>query len=425
MARSLEAAGAVALSASAVPGQGVEDSAERGKEDRKTMAQKSWTLTDVANHEYVESIRLSPETVQGMPGDWSVGKQVLRGGHSDGVDLIEIRNGQFRFAVVPTRGMGIWEAWHGEFRLGWKSPVVGPVNPRSVRLCDPSGLGWLDGFNELLVRCGLESNGGPEFNANGTVRYALHGKIANTPAHRVTVAVDGAVGTISVMGVVDESRLFGNKLRLTSTIGTRLGRSEITIADTVTNLSGEPSELELIYHTNFGLPLLGPGARLVAPAVRVAAYDQGALRDIARWNQYDPETPGAAEACYFIELAAAADETTQVVLRNAGGDRGIRYRFDRKQLPCFTLWKNCQAAADGYVTGLEPGTNLPNTKSFEKRKGRVIVLAPGQSREFRLTLEVLSSREAVAAAEKAVAGLQQGKPTTICPQLVPEWSEVS
>ena len=269
----------------------------------------------------------------------------------------------------------------------------------------------------------MEYNGGPEFNPNGTVRYGLHGKIANTPAHKVSLSVDAQNGRIAVTGVVDEGRLFGNKLRLTSKIGVQLGRSEITISDTVTNLSGEPGEMELVYHTNFGVPLLGPGARIMLPAVRVVAYDRASLPTIAQWDQYGPETPGVKEECYFIELAAAADGATQAVLCNAAGDRGICYRFNKRQLPCFTLWKNLQAASDGYVTGLEPGTNLPNTKSFEKKQGRVIELAPGESRHFQLTIEVLANRDAVAAAEKAVAELQHGVTTVISPELVPGWSE--
>ena len=44
-------------------------------------------------------------------------------------------------------------------------------------------------------------------------------------------------------------------------------------------------------------------------------------------------------------------------------------KFNKRQLPCFTLWKNRQAAVDGYVTGLEPATNYPNPKPFEKEKG--------------------------------------------------------
>ena len=48
-------------------------------------------------------------------------------------------------------------------RSAGKSPVRGPVHPSFVPLFDPSGLGWLEGFDELLCRCGLESNGAPDF----------------------------------------------------------------------------------------------------------------------------------------------------------------------------------------------------------------------------------------------------------------------
>ncbi|NOY28743.1 MAG: DUF4432 family protein [Planctomycetes bacterium] len=107
---------------------------------------------------------------------------------SDGVQVIEVDTGRMRLSILPTRGMGIWRAElpDGE-RLGWKSPVHGPVHPKFVPLTDPSGLGWLDGFDELVVRCGLESNGGPAFDEeNGRLVYPLHGRIANRPAHHVS-----------------------------------------------------------------------------------------------------------------------------------------------------------------------------------------------------------------------------------------------
>jgi hypothetical protein len=95
-------------------------------------------------------------------------------------------------------------------------------------------------------------------------------------------------------------------------------------------------------------------------------------------------------------------------LHNAAGDRGASVKFDKTQLPCFTLWKSRQSEADGYVTGLEPGTNFPNPKSFEKEHGRVVMLAPEESRTFELILEAHGSAEAVAAAGRAVAALQEG-----------------
>ena len=55
-----------------------------------------------------------------------------------------------------------------------------------------------------------------------------------------------------------------------------------------------------------------------------------------------------------------------------------------EQLPFFTLWKNTAAENDGYVTGLEPGTNFPYNRRIERKAGRVPKLAAGESRHFAI-----------------------------------------
>jgi len=386
------------------------------------MATRTWTLTDLSDDVYVDRIELSPADVEGDATGYSVAKRTLRGGRRDGVDAIEVDNGAFRFVVLPTRGMGIWRAGLGELPLGWKSPVPGPVHPSFVRLWEASGTGWLDGFDEMLVRCGLESNGAPQFDEKGEVVYPLHGKIANIPAHQVEVTIDGDSGEIAVAGTVDESRLFGNKLRMVSTIRTGPGQPGITVTDQITNISAEPSELELLYHVNFGTPLLDPGSKAVIPVARVAPRDQVAMGNLAQWDTYGPQSPGSVEAVFFFELAADHDGSTQTLLRNAAGDRGVSLKFNKNALPCFTLWKNRQAEADGYVTGLEPAINFPNVKAFEKQKGRVAVLAPGESRTFELSIEAHGDATAVKAAEQNVARFQQSSTPQVLDRPDPQWS---
>jgi galactose mutarotase-like enzyme len=355
--------------------------------------------------------------------DYSVVKRTLRTGLSQGVDVIEVRNGALQFVVVPTRGMGIWKANMGELQLGWRSPVRGPVHPAFVPIAEPGGLGWLRGFDELLVRCGLESNGAPEFEPNGRLRYPLHGRIANLPAHQVEVGIDDDAGEISISGTVDEARLFGPKLQLRSTVTTHFGRAEINISDTVTNLSDEPGDMELLYHINFGVPLLGPGAKVVLPLRKMAPLDAVvAAAEVPTWDVYKPEAAGATESCFCCDLAAAADGQTAALLHNAAGTQGVSVRFNKNQLPCFTVWKNHQGPADGYVTGLEPATNYPNIKSFEKKMGRVPTLAPGESRTFAVTIEALGDAAAVQAARAVVQKLQSGVTPQILPQPDPSWS---
>ncbi len=388
------------------------------------MPTRTWTLTDLEQDIYVDQATISPILVGGSATGYSVVKRTLRGGRRDGVDAIEVNNGRFQFIVLPTRGMGLWRARLGTLELGWKSPTKGPVHPSLVPLTEPSGLGWLDGFDELLCRCGLESNGAPVFDSHGKLLWPLHGKIANTPAHKVEVTVDGDSGRISITGVVDETRLFFNKLRLTSTITTQVGQPSLTIRDTVTNLSAERGEMQLLYHTNFGLPLVGPGAKVVLPLGKLAPRDAVATRDIGHWDTYDPESPGVPEAVFFCNLAADGQGHTQALLHNAGADQGACLKFNKKQFPCFTVWKNRQAAIDGYVTGLEPSVNYPNPRPFEQEKGRVVVLQPGESRHFELTLEALPDAASVAAAKQAVAAIQAGKQPEILSKPHPEWSRV-
>jgi hypothetical protein len=96
------------------------------------------------------------------------------------------------------------------------------------------------------------------------------------------------------------------------------------------------------------------------------------------------------------------------LLVGAAATQGVSLKFNKNQLPCFSLWKNRQAACDGYVTGLEPGINFPNVRSFEKRMGRVAILEPGQSRAFAVEVEAHPDAASVRAAEADVARLQQG-----------------
>jgi hypothetical protein len=375
------------------------------------MARKSWTICDATTGEYADSLELEPGNLSAAAAVAAVrvSKRTLHGGLSDGVDVIEVDNGAIRFGVLPTRGMGLGSLSLSDGRrVGWRSPVRGPVHPKFVNLFDPSGLGWLDGFDEFLCRCGLESNGAPEFDAAGKLLYPLHGKIANRPAHRVVVSFDDATDEIVVQGEVEESRLFFTRLRLTTTIRAKLGEPRLSIRDEVTNLAATPGEMELLYHINFGGNLLEEGARLVAPIKRLVPRNAHAASDLDRWDVYDGPTTGYAERVYFMQLAAGANGRSQVLLRNREGSFGATVEADVRQLPCFTLWKNTAAVEDGYVTGLEPGTNYPNVRSFESQQGRVVKLGPGETRAFEIAIGLHGDAAAVQKAAERVAQLQQG-----------------
>lgn len=386
------------------------------------MEAKRWTLCDVEHDTYVEHLLIDQAEAGDFEGNYCVRKRRLRGGLREGVDLIEVDNGHLRFTVLPDRGMGIWKAACGDVALGWQSPVKGPVHPHFVRLDEPSGIGWLDGFDELVCRCGLSSNGAPERGPDGRLLTTLHGRIANLPAHFVEVAIDTAQREISVRGIVDEARLFGNNLRLESIVKTRAGADWLRIVDRVTNLSSQPADLQLLYHINLGHPLLTPGAKLHAPIVSLAPRDAHSASDVATWDAYHEPQAGSREFAHFADVSADSDGMGRVVLEAAGGQRGASVVFNRRQLPCFTIWKSQLPISDGYVTGLEPGTNFPNVQSFERSQGRVIALEPGETREFQVELHAHPDAEALRAALERVDRVSAGRSPEIARQPRAGWS---
>jgi hypothetical protein len=374
---------------------------------------RTWTLTDVRGDVWLDSFAVCNDSLHlPTPHAWSVRKRTLRGGLRDGLDLIEVHNGALSFSVLPTRGMGLWR---GEYRgqtLGWRSPAPGPVHPKFVNLADRGGLGWLAGFDEMLCRCGLASNG-PPGEDSGT-RLSLHGRIANLPAEVVEVRVGlDPPHELSVSGEVEEACLFFPQLRLTTTYTTVPGSNKVVIHDIVENRSARPAEMQLLYHCNLGPPFLEAGSRVLAPVRALAPQTPRAAEGIDTYETYAGPQVGFAEQVYLYDLLADARGWTLALLASAAADRAVVLRFNREELPCFTVWKNTGALEEGYVTGLEPATNYPNFKTFERQQGRVRLLPPGGRWQCRWSLEAAEGTAAVAALMAEVARLQATAPAVI------------
>jgi Domain of unknown function (DUF4432) len=377
-----------------------------------------WKLTDARENMNVEHWEAAGKDITpACPASWSVRKFRLHGGKQEGVDVLAVDNGKLVLTVLPTRGMGILEVKMGGIRLGWDSPVKEVVNPAFINLHGRGGLGWLEGFNEWLVRCGLESNGAPgvdEFVTNtgdrGTMELTLHGRIANLPAQEVEVAVDSEPPyRLRVRGRVDERAVFGPKLELQTELSTEPGSTAFRIVDVVTNRGDLPQEFELLYHINFGRPILEAGAEFLAPISRVRPFNERAASGIAHFNRFGAPHRGFIEQVYGMELIAADNGRTAVMLRNREKDRAVALEYRRAELPFFTLWKNTGSESEGYVAGLEPGTNFPHNRRFERAFGRVPKLAPSESRQASIDVSILDEKEEVRTAADKIAALQKDR----------------
>lgn len=388
-------------------------------------------MLDVDRGIYCENETVNADTLGAPIGgaSWEVATRRLRGGLSDGVDVVTLDNGRLQLQVLPTRGMGIWKGRIGDLDLQWNSPVQRPVHPRHVDEMRRGGIGWLDGFNELVCRCGLGWHGAPgndvQHDDDGNVTaeqfLPLHGRIANLPAHHVSVELR-ADGAICLTGVIDEASVFGGHLRLTSTLTTYPNSEHFEIEDTVTNCGSGPAETEMLYHCNFGRPLLDAGSTLQTACSALAPRDDRAAEDIDTWSTYAEAEAGYAEQVYFTKPVSGADGMGLAVLANEAQSAAVGLRFHTATLPWFVQWKNTQADADGYCTGLEPASSLPNPRPFERVQGRVRVLQAQESVTYQLRFSLAQSASGVAKLLREVEDLQARQPCSVSRSPRSDWS---
>jgi hypothetical protein len=216
-------------------------------------------------------------------------------------------------------------------------------------------------------------------------------------------------------GVVNDVQTFGPQLRLTSEISTEIGKPEMVFDDQITNLSDVPQEIQLLYHTNFGTPLLGAGAEFVAPVSRVAPINAAsAAGDLVGWNRYSgPHAPPYAAQVFNMQLYADAEGRTKAMLKSPQGDQGVLMTIDTKGLPYMNVWKNEVTARGGYVTGLEPGTGFPNARTVERAAGRVPTLQGDATYKVHLAIAALTSAAEVAKAAATIQALAASPPVIV------------
>lgn len=370
-----------------------------------------YVLLDVdkpASNQQITSAQLGVKTDK----PFSITMRTLHGGRQEGVSVIDIDNGTMKLSVVPTRGMNVLQASVGDVRMGWDSPVKDVVNPAFIELNGRGGLGWLEGFNELVTRCGYEWVGHPGMD-NGEL-LTLHGRAANIPASKVTLHIDEAPPyAIRLKGELNEQAFKKVDFSVQTELVTDAGSTRFTLNDTLTNNGDYPKEYQALYHSNFSTPFLEQGARFAAPVKQVSPFNEKAKGDLADWQTYRAPTPDYDETVYNVVPYADAKGDTLAVLHNKAGSLGVSLGFNTQQLPVFSLWKNTDTKGQGYVTGLEPGTSFSYNRRYQRPLNLVPTIGPKQQRQFQISYSLLADKGAVDQALGQVKSIQNGRDTEV------------
>ncbi|MDX9881160.1 MAG: aldose 1-epimerase family protein [Prolixibacteraceae bacterium] len=317
---------------------------------------------------------------------------ILDNGTEKGVRIAWINTGSgLRFKVVLDRAMNIADAFYNQFSLAWLSHLG--ITPGNITTA--SGMNWLHSFSGgLFTTCGLTHIGGPEKDEFG--ERGLHDRISHIPALvESIVQPDLRTGNLrmSITGRMLQSAVFGPHIELKRTIAVELGCPKINITDEVTNLGNEPTPHMLLYHFNFGWPLITEGTKLLWEG---KWESRGSQADNFIFNVNNnfktcttsiEEHKGNGESVAFIDINPDSSGICECAIYNPYIKLGIKLRFKKEQLPWLTNWQHW--GRNEYVTALEPGTHPPIGQSKARKEGSLIFIHPGETREYNLELEVV------------------------------------
>lgn len=314
----------------------------------------------------------------------------LDDGQERGVRAALVRTGSgLEYTVLLDRGMDIGSATYNGIPLAWQSGT-GAAHPHRY---EPQGLGWLRTFHGgLLALCGMTSAGfTPGRMADplhGNEEPGLHGRVGAIPAYDIAISreVSDYGFVLTLRGTVDEVSLFGYKLRLQRTISVRAGEPAIEIVDRVRNFGGDAAPLMMLYHCNFGFPLISPDTTLTSPAVRVTPRDAAAEPGVGIWHQMIAPEAGFAEQVFWHELDRT-QPVAEAVVFNHRLRLGVAMTFRPDELTHLTEWK--QMGYGDYTLGVEPGNCLPIGRVPAREQGILRMLPPGETDTFHLSMRVV------------------------------------
>lgn len=190
-----------------------------------------------------------------------------------------------------------------------------------------------------------------------------------------------------INGKVRETRLFGENLTLERTIRCRYGENVLRIEDKVTNHGFTRQPLQILYHFNYGWPLLSPQAEILLSAKSVTPRTPHAAEGLASHLEICTPQPGFDEQVYYLTLNSDSQGMSKVALVNAELGWGIYEKFDIMQLPNFIQWKNLGAGE--YVMGLEVSNSFLDGRDKERAQGVCPLLNQGKQRNTALSWELL------------------------------------
>lgn len=297
---------------------------------------------------------------------YTLRKVTVTEGRARGAAVIEVCTaGGLQIDILPDAGLDIGQVRFKGINMTFISKN-GFDNPSLVGVYENEFMNYFPGG--LLYTGGLRSVGGA--NRDQGELHPLHGRFHSLLADQVSTTVED--NTITVSGVLRETALFGHALEVKRTIRIPVFGTDITVTDKLTNLTHRDEEYCLLYHCNFGYPLLSADAHVELPEQRrTTPRTPFAAGLLGQECTVSAPVPNEEERCFFHE---DMERTASLVNPALGVNMTMHWS---ESLPILLQWRSM--ASGDYALGLEPTNCYLLGRGAERENGTLPVLKPFES----------------------------------------------
>lgn len=282
------------------------------------------------------------------------GLRVLSFSTGGGLDFWVLADRNMDIGLLSWRGMPV--AWHHPegFAAPWLHDRYGDDGTSIERA--------LGGF---LVTCGLENVRQPR---NGA---PLHGSFPMRPARISSFGEDwnGARKVLFAEGETTAAHINRPSFRMKRRVQADIGGSGFEIIDEVENIGIGPTEMKILYHINFGYPVVSQGTQALLNGNPIHVVEGGSTSDMECEPLVRCHPAGAGE--FQVRLVQSAGEGRDGFSAAIEGPAG--------SLPYVQLWRDPRPRRN--ILSLEP-SNCDRTESGASGKGAW--LQPGEKWNAKL-----------------------------------------
>jgi hypothetical protein len=312
-------------------------------------------------------------------------------GKKDSVLAVDVKNGSgLDITILPGRAMDIAYATYKGIPLAW----ISKAGLSSSYYYEEKGLGWLRNFHGgLLTTCGLTYAGAPCEDEGESL--GLHGRISNIEADEVCTSGEWVKDdyVMKVSGKVTQATVFGENLQLRRTIRMKMGENKIYINDEIENLGFAEQPFMIIYHMNFGFPLVDKDSKFFINSSHTKGATEYADKCIESNKIMTEPVQGIEEAVFYHNCVGDLKNNGHCCIINENLNLAVALSFNIDELDRLSQWK--MMGQGEYVLGMEPCNCQTLGRVKEKQDGTLKFIKPGETKHINIVVDIIDGKDLI------------------------------